>query len=178
MVGTRIPAGLAFVVVWLMTTLVVAQNPKPPTLTDSPECDDCVTLIYNPADGNLAITIEPTADNRLNVLDIRSNAGLFDPDWCTPPWWDTGDFCEKTPYKIWRIKTSGFGSFEIGSYLPPGLTGEDLAADFIVDGSYLTGGTLDKYNPDSPFLCVVPEPSTAILGLLSFTCLFVLRQHL
>jgi hypothetical protein len=127
-----------------MTSVLVAQNPKPPTLTDSPECDDCVTLIYNPADGYLSFSVgTPPPDDKLTTLEIRSLKELFIPG---PIDIDYGvnchfvvfynDFDRCTPQKLVKIRHRGFGSRDLGNLLPTGLSGDELVADLIMEPSH------------------------------------------
>jgi hypothetical protein len=48
---------------------------------------------------------------------------------------------------------------------------------WIVDGSFLTGGTLDKFDADSPYFGpVIPEPSSLTLFTIGLLLLLLRRQ--
>ena len=188
MIRIRLLSILLLFVLWLVTSLVVAQNPEPPTLTDSPECDNCcATLVYNPADGNLSVTtgIDHSTGSRLKLtaLEITSENALFIPgpdadgdgigDNCEG---FGGDFDVCSREKIAKVSTRGFDSLSFGIILPTGLSGETLVDDWLVDGSGTTihcDGRVFLH----PFrLYVIPEPSGTPLGIVSLFILLLFRR--
>ena len=118
--------------------------------------DDNISLIYNPADGNLMLD---AAGKTVTTIEIQSAAGNFTgspPDGLVAPPFDVF-----SPKKYFLLKTAGIGDTDLGNVLPAGLSGDALAADLTVQGSIKPSGGLGGVN-----LSVVPEPSSlALLGL-------------
>lgn len=172
----RVPAVTsATLVVLLMASLAVAQDPKPPYLTDSPQSDDSVLLFYNPDNGELGFTT-PEVEPQLTTLEIKSTGNLFLPENCLNL---AGDFDVCSSGKIAKISVKGFGPMSFGNILPKDLSYQTVVEGFIADGSYLTGGTLGKYNEGKGvgFYVPVPEPSGAVLGLLGLLGLLLRRRR-
>ena len=162
----------SILLILLTASLAVAQAPKRPTLTASPHSDDSVLLVYDPDNGKFGFTV-PDVEPQLTTLEIKSVGGLFLPGNCENL---EGDFDVCTADKIAKISVKGFGALSFGNVLPAGLLPETFTEGLIVDGSYLTGGTLGKYNNDQGVLLYVPEPSAAALGLLGVLSLLLSRR--
>jgi hypothetical protein len=172
----------------MMTSLVVAQNPKPPTplpahiqSVDQLPPDAVVLWI----DGNdLTVYVDsmsnPEDQNKITYQEIKwdgpgpgfveENCGECLGQLC-------GDFDVCSSTKLAYVRTRGVGPvydadfWGNGNIIPDGyLESWNPAESWIVDGSYLTGGTLDKFDPNSPYYGpVIPEPSSLTLfcvGLL------------
>ncbi len=120
--------------------------------------DDVVSLIYNPANGNLSLD---SAGKTLTTLQVTSASGVFTG---RKPAQLNGDFDVYVPGKLFMMDPEGFGDEEFGFTVLPGLDA-GLARDLSIDGSVHGGGNLG-----APDLIIVPEPAAVALvglGLLS-----------
>lgn len=118
--------------------------------------DDIVSLIYDPASGNLKLD---AAGVKVTTLEIQSAAGMFTGS--APAGLVSPPFDVFSPKKYFLLKTTGIGDTDLGNVLPTGLSGQALGADLSVNGSKLPSGGLGAVN-----LNVVPEPSSLALLVL------------
>jgi hypothetical protein len=186
--ATRISTvSLAVSIMCIVTRPVAAQNPKPPTLlpahiqsVDQLPQDAVVLWI----DGqNLTVYIDSTSNpedqNKLTTLEIKWEGA--EPGFVEENCWECGpvscDFDVCRADKIALVRSRGFGPVrDFGDLIPDGyMETWNPAESWIFDGSYLTGGTLDKFDPDSPYFGpVIPEPSSLTL---IFIGLILLRRR-
>ena len=177
MVSTKTLFALAVAFAWLLTGIVVAQNPTSPTLTDSPDSDDGLTLVYDPEDGNLGLRVSSFwvgEQLTLTTLEIESQGELFIPEGCQNL---DGVFDVCRPHKIAKITSTGFGSLSFGNVLPTGLSGEVLVADLLADLA-IREHCLVAPCPVEIYLYVVPEPSPlTLLGIGVLGLIKIRRCH-
>lgn len=116
--------------------------------------DSIVSLIYNPATGNLKLD---AAGKLVSTLQVNSAGKYFT---ATRPTQADGSFDVYKPEKFFLLKPDGIGDSDFGNALPAGLDGNMLSNDLSVTGSLKPSGKLEGVN-----LNIVPEPSS--IGLLS-----------
>lgn len=113
--------------------------------------DGEITLLYDPADGRMALE----ADHRRIVsFEVVSTSGILTgvtPDLVLPP------FDVHTPTKFFILKTDGIGETDFGPIAEPGLSPAMLADDLTLNGSK-TAASLGN-----PNLAFVPEPGGSSL---------------
>ena len=127
MVGVRISAGVAFVVLWLMTSVVVAQNPKYPTPTPGPPPIPNAATLW--VDGqNLTVyvdsTVNPADRHMLTTLLIEWDGPGpgFVTENCDFVSVLNGNFDVCTAERIAKVKTRGFGPvYNLGDLIPKGF---------------------------------------------------------
>ena len=177
MIRIRLLSVFLLFVHWLVTSLVVAQNPKPPTPTfGPPPIVNAVTLWV---DGqNLTVyvdsTVNPADDHKLTALWMKWDGPGpgFVVDNCDFENIFNGDVDVCRSDTIAKFSTRGFGPvYDLGNIIPEGYLDTWSPADaWIVDGAYLTG-TLDVMDRNSPYFGpFIPEPSSLTLlclGLLT-----------
>jgi hypothetical protein len=174
--------GMAVTTAYLLGSTAAAQNPKPPTPLP-PEIQsvdqlpqDAVVLWIE--DNNLTVHVDSTSNpddqNKIGTLEIRwegPGPGFLEVgcedlyeryDW---------DFFVCNLQKVAHVSSRGRGpAVDYQGIIPDGhLETWNPAESWFVDGSYLTGGTLDKFDPNSPYFGPVPEPCSWTLlciGLL------------
>ena len=164
-------AALAVLAMCVMVSTANAQNPKAPSATlETGVITDSVNLVIDGT--NLKViadsTSNPDDQGKLTTLEVKwEGEGGFNVANCDFDTIFVGDFDVCTADKIAKVRSRGFGpEYNLGEIIPAGLDPASVLETWIVDGSYLTGGTLDKYVPDSPFASPTPEPSAlALLGL-------------
>jgi hypothetical protein len=120
-----------------------------------------LSIIYVPESGRLSATAPQ--GSMLTALEIQSAAGNFTG---TSENLD-GIFDFSSPHKLFKLRTGGFSSLELGPILPTGLTPEAMLTDLTVDGASLGGG----FNVGTGIFLVhpliaVPEPGAASLVVL------------
>ncbi|MCA9199375.1 MAG: PEP-CTERM sorting domain-containing protein [Planctomycetales bacterium] len=131
--------------------------------TDGKLDDDIVTLVYNPADGNLSIAnpYEAAGEAKpVTTLEAVSAGGYFTG---TRPPQLTGLFDVFSATKLFKLDPAGFDDLDFGPAMAPGIGKDVLAQDLKVSGSFLGGGSLEVD------LMYVPEPSSMVmigLGLI------------
>ena len=155
-----------------VTSLLVAQNPKPPTplgidrfptVPMTEPMIDNVVLAIDPPTGNLTVLVDTTSciecGNKLTTLEIKwdgSGPGFVEEN-CdfenifTREW----DVCTNT--KIAKVATRGFGPvYSLGEVVPVGwggmYPGDAAGTEWIVDGSYMIGLCLDAISAESPWV--------------------------
>ena len=137
---------------------------------------DAVAFTIDPSIGNLTVYVDSTSGpedgNKLSSLEIQWLAaeGGFVTEQCQNL---SGLFDVCSAKKLSKIAPppDGMGPvLDLGNVLPIGMSLQFADEDFIgVQGSYLRGGTLRKYDPLSPYVAAIPEPSALTLfaiGLL------------
>ena len=132
------------------------------TLTTDRDVAESVVVSYDPADGNLLVSGNGV---ELTTIELISSSAFFQPESVTdgiiqPP------FDVATEAKLFHLNTGGFSELNLGSVIPPDMSGEQLIADIEVNGSILPSGSLAAAVGGGPFLYVVPEPGTMTLFLL------------
>jgi hypothetical protein len=169
-----------------MTSLAMAQNPKPPSPWESgwhvPHPDSIVLWVEGT---NLTVYIDSTSNpddgHKLTTLEIKwTGNGGFNEQGCDFNEIYNGDFDVCRADKIAKVSTRGFGPiYNLGEVIPEGWDACRIVeeAGWIVDGSYLTGGTWDKFNPDSPYINCIPEPSALTLLMLGVLGLMAARRR-
>jgi hypothetical protein len=182
MIRIRLSSVSLLLVFWLTTTLVVAQNPKPPTpLPPEIQSVDQLPLwgsVVVWIDGqDLTAYIDAPFDpvDVLTTLEIKwaEGAGGFVTENCEDL---TGEFDVCSPTKLAKVRSRGFGPVvSFGDVIPDGYLTTWSPAAWIVDGSYPTSCLLDCYDPNSPYFGPVPEPSSLTLLCLS---VLLLRRRL
>ena len=195
MADMRTSTGLAVTVVGLTSSLIMAQSPKPttPLPVEIQSVDqlpkDAVVLWIDGQDLTLYVdsTSNPEDRNRIAALEIKwkgpgpgfqledMDCGAF--PCCPLPCW-VGD-CDCRPDQLIGVTPRGFGpEYSAGRVIPDGyLETWSPGISWIVDGSYLTGGMLDKFDPDSPYFGPVPEPSSVATGMLGIGGFLLLRKR-
>lgn len=126
--------------------------------------DGEITLIYDPADGNMSID---AAGKQITTFELKSEAGVLTgttPDIVLPP------FDVHTPVKFFILKTEGIGDTDLGPIAGAGYDGPTLSADLSLSGSVLPSGGLGNPN------LFVPEPASMGLALLGFLGLLGIRR--
>ncbi|MEZ6119359.1 MAG: PEP-CTERM sorting domain-containing protein [Pirellulaceae bacterium] len=162
----RLLASLAAVLMMVS----VSMGQKAPSKADATAAD-VLSLVYSPDTGNLSVDLGSAGAGalaNLTTLEIRSAGGNFTG---TKPPQLTGLFDVYNANKLFKLDPAGFGSIDLGPALAPGLGGDALLADLLVDGSFVGGGGVGAVpvalvHPDF----MVPEPSSMVmvaLGLLS-----------
>ncbi len=113
--------------------------------------DNIISLIYNPANGNLKLD---AAGKQLTAIELLSSSGYFDYETgpCPPLAW-----CDSRN-KFFILTTGGntFGDRDFGVILPAGLEENVLAGDLQVSGALAPTGGLGTVD-----LVYVPEPACA-----------------
>jgi hypothetical protein len=145
-----------------------------PCGTPLPYPDSVVLAIEG---NNLTVFVDSTSNpddqNKITTLEVKwegEGPGFVEEN-CD---WDVvfaGDFCCCSTTKIMKVRTRGIGPvFNFGHLIPEGyMETWSPPESWIVDGSYVTGGTLDKFDNNSPYFGPIPEPSSLMLlciGLL------------
>src|SRR5690606_8274919 len=75
-----------------------------------------------------------------SILQLNSRDGLLaDPTQADM----SGEFDVSRADKIVKVVPSGLASFDFGSVLPIGLTGDELFADLSLNGAIVGGGNLE-----------------------------------
>ena len=144
-------------------TLASVANAAGLTMGSGASTPDAVSLIYDPADGNLMLD---AGSVKVTTIEIKSAGSMFGaavPGMFVPPF----DVASAT--KLFKLTTAGVSSLDFGKILPAGLSGDALLADLSVNGSILPSGGLGNAPGGGPYLHVVPEPSSMLLigcGLL------------
>lgn len=123
--------------------------------------DSIISLIYNPADGNLKLD---AAGKTVSTIQITSAGKYFT---ASRPSQADGSFDVYKPEKFFLLKPDGIGDTDFGKALPAGLDGNMLSGDLTVSGSLKPSGKLEGVN-----LNIVPEPTS--LGLLGLGVLSLL----
>ena len=183
MTDMRIRAGLAVLLVCLIVSLAMAQN-KPPNFSCAwGFVPDAVSLEIQRT--NLIVYIDSTSnpadENKITRLEIEwTGEGGFNEEGCDFDNIFVGDSDICTDAKIAIERPEGVGPvWDAGAIIPEGWYGFRIydEAGWIVDGSYLTGGGLDKFDADSPYISCIPEPSTLTLLVIGALGLIAVRQR-
>lgn len=161
----------------LLLSLLMAANATAACPTPFPPCnptgsidDDIISMVYDPADGSLALD---AAGKQLTALEIVSAGGNFHG---TRPPQAVGLFDVFTNKKLFVLRpTNPFGDEEFGAILPLGLTREQVTADLAVSGALWPRGGLGTVD-----FVYAPEPSMLTWGSwgLAFAGLFRRRKQL
>ena len=184
----RPTTAFSVVIVCVTAGLAAAQNPKPPTplpahiqsVDQLPP--DAVVLWIDENDLTVYIdsTSNPDDQNKITTLEIRwvgPGAGFVKTNCCGVAGCSELDVVCRLK-KLVVIQPSGIGpvysSFTVE--IPDAyMENWNPAESWTVDGSYLTGGPLDKFDPNSPYFGpVVPEPPSLTL---IFVGLILLRRR-
>lgn len=129
--------------------------------------DGNVSLVYDPASGELAIDVPAT---ELTSINIDSAASIFTGD---PAGNLGGSFDNDADNNIFKATFGGsFGSLTFGNAAQAGLSEEFLQNDLTVVGSLAGGGDLGAVD-----LIYVPEPSTFMLLMGSVVVLLMKRRR-
>ena len=185
---TRLPTSTAFSVlaVLLLSRATSAQmDPKvlPPS-TPVP-VQDSVVFVIDPPTGNLTVYVDSTSGpedgDKLSSLEIQWLAaeGGFVTENCQNL---SGLFDVCSVKKLSKIAPppDGMGPvLDLGNVLPIGASASDFAVDgsWGVQGSYLRGGTLQKYNDESPYFKDTPEPSAMAMLAIGLLGLMRVRRR-
>lgn len=152
----------ALTVTALVTSNAVAEMP----LAGADYLSDGeITLVYDPADGNMSID---ASGKMISTFELQSASGVLTgttPDIVLPP------FDVHTPVKFFILKTDGIGDTDLGPIAGAGYDGATLSADLTLNGSVLPSGGLGNAN-----LAVVPEPASMGLAFLGFLGLLGIRR--
>ena len=125
-----------------------------------------LTVIYDPADGNVSLTVDGI---QLSTFELRG-ADLFSGSALNIG----GIFDVASTEKLFKLDPAGFGAVDFGPAMVTGLTAADWENNSGVNGSLLTGGPL----PSPVSLQIVPEPSgVALTSLISLMGLIGLRRR-
>jgi hypothetical protein len=134
--------------------------------------DDIVTLVYDPANGNLSIANPYQAAGEakpVTTLEIVSAGGSFTG---TRPGAISGLFDVYNANKMFKLDPAGFDDLDFGPALGKDL-GATIGNDLTVSGSFLGGGALVA---DMMIVGAVPEPSSMVMIALGLLGLTVIRR--
>jgi hypothetical protein len=184
-------AAASVFLVCLTAGLAMAQNPKPPTplmvpdgLRENLPLTDSVVLSVEGT--NLTVFVDSTSNpddqNKITTLEVKwTGEGGFNKAICDVGVIFGGDFDVCRADKIAKVRTRGVGPiWTAGDLIPDGWDAQRIIDEggWLVDGSYLTGGTLDKFVPESPWIAaIIPEPSSLALLALGFVALIGVRRR-
>ncbi len=135
------------------------------TLTQKPTNPGAVTLIYDPSTGNYSLN---GGGEKITTWEHKDAGGLFNcdnlSDGTLPGLFDVcnGD-------KLFKLDSEGFESIDFGNILPLGMGPDEVMGIGAIGGSMLPDGSLDRNDPNSPYLLWIPEPSSMtilVLGLM------------
>ena len=135
---------------------------------------DAVSLIYDPATGNLSMD---SGSVSVTTLEVKSAGSMFDAAKAN----ETGQFVPPfdvaSAAKLFRLTTNGVNSLNFGDgVLPTGLSADALLADLSVNGSIKPSGGLGNAPGGGPYLYVVPEPSSILLAACGLLGVLGLRR--
>ncbi len=140
-------------------------------LKNLPPPPESVALIYDPGSGNYALHTGEGV--RLTAWEHKSTNNIFVPDGLAetnPPTKLAGLFDVLTEAKLFKLDGDGFSEVDFGPILPAGLNFDDINDDAEVGGSLMTLDPCTILNhctdPNSPYLFVVPEPSSVALSCI------------
>ena len=132
-----------------------------------PTDPDAVLLNYDPAVGDLWITLNEGSAASFTTLEITSASNAFRVSSCP-----AGVFCGLFDIwggpdgsKIFRLDPAGLSELHIDNALDPGLTADFLVDDLRFDGSYVGGGGLTEV--------VIPIPEPTALMLCGIGCISI-----
>lgn len=138
--------------------------------TTGPGADDgLITLVYDPASGNLSLD---AAGKELTALEVKSVGANFSNHAGSHPLMLNGLFDIYTPAKLFVLKPAPnqFGDTNFGNILPTGMTKDQIGADLTASGALYPSGGLGTVD-----LMYVPEPSS--LYLLAIGSMSLLRAR-
>ena len=115
-------------------------------------------VIYDPTDGNYTLKAN---DVRIDTWQHDSTSGLFNCDKANDVFTGLFDLC--TANRIYKYARVSFYELDFGNILPPGMTFDEINSEGEVAGLIGAIGHLKAWDPDSPYLYVVPEPSGVLL---------------
>ena len=131
--------------------------------------DDIVTLVYDPANGNLSIDnpyVAAAEAKPVTTLEIVSASGVFTG---TRPPQLNGLFDVFNAGKMFKLDPAGFEDLDFGPAMTAGLDSM-LGDDLTVSGSFLGGGALEID------MMIVPEPSSMVMLALGVLGLVSIRR--
>lgn len=133
--------------------------------------DGIITLVYDPADGNLSLD---TAGKQLTALEVKSAGNNFSNHTDSRPLMLNGLFDVYVPSKLFWLKPAPnqFGDTNFGKILPKGMTKDQIGADLTVSGALYPSGGLGTVD-----LMYVPEPSSLGLMTIGLAGLFGARRQ-
>ncbi len=133
--------------------------------------DGIITLVYDPADGNLSLD---AAGKELTAIEIKSAGNNFSNQLGARPLILNGLFDIYVPAKLFVLKPfpNQFGDTDFGKILPKGMTKDQIGADLTVSGALYPSGGLGTVD-----LMYVPEPSSLGLMAIGLAGLFGARRQ-
>lgn len=138
-----------------------AQTWNPVSAPEGP-----LTVIYDPADGNVSVTVDSV---QLSTFELQGT------DFFSGSAMNLGGiFDVASSDKLFKLDPAGFGPIDFGPAMVTGLSATDWESNIGVNGSLLSGGVL----PTPISLQIVPEPTSIVLtGLISAIGLIRIRRR-